>query len=174
MICPDCQHENIPGVDDCDNCGQGLTGLDQPVGHSPLETTIMEARLDRLHPRPAVIVPPETTVAETITTLREQHIGCVLVGEPDDLLGIFSERDVLLRVAHRYDEIAEQAVSEFMTTGPETLEVDTPIAFAFNKMSSGDYRHVPVTRDGRVEGVVSLRDTLRFLSEEYPDLIPPG
>ena len=59
-----------------------------------------------------------------------------------------------------------------MTTEPETLEADAPIAFALNKMSSGDYRHVPVMRDGHVEGVVSLRDVLRFLSEWYPDLIP--
>ena len=174
MICPDCQHENLPGVDNCENCGQDLTSFDHPVGDSPFERTIMEAPLERLHPKPPVIVPPQTTIAETISMLREQHIGCVLVGEPDELLGIFSERDALLKIAHRYDQVASQAVAEFMTTEPETLEVDAPIAFALNKMSSGDYRHVPVTRDGRVEGIVSLRDVLQFLSESYPDLIPTG
>ena len=61
-----------------------------------------------------------------------------------------------------------------MTSDPETLEADVPIAFAVNKMYSGDYRHVPITRGGRVEGVISLRDVLRFLGEWYPDLIPSG
>ena len=59
-------------------------------------------------------------------------------------------------------------------SGPDTLEIDALLTFAFNKMSSGDYRHIPVTRDGRVEGIVSLRDGLRFLSEWYPDLIQAG
>ena len=118
------------------------------------------------------MVAPETEVETAIATLRDRHIGCVLVGEPDDLQGIFSERDVLMRIAHRYDEVASRPVSEFMTREPETLEAVAPIAYALNKMASGDYRHVPVTRDGRVEGVVSLRNVLRFLSEWYPDLIP--
>ena len=171
MICPDCQHENLPGADNCADCRQDLTAFDQPQGHSPLETTLLKESLDRLHPRPVVIVPPETTIADTISILSSSHIGCVLVGEADKLLGIFTERDALLRVADRYHEVALQPVAEFMTTEPETLEFDALLALAFNKMSSGDYRHIPVTRDGRVEGVVSLRDGLRFLSEWYPDLI---
>jgi CBS domain-containing protein len=172
MICPDCQHDNIPGVDDCASCGQDLTGFDEPVGNSPLEATIMESSIERLHPRPPVIVPPDPTVAEAITTLCDRHIGCLLVGEPDNLRGIFSERDALLRIAHRFDAVSSQPIADFMTSDPETLEVDVPIAFALNRMSSGDYRHIPVTRDGRVEGVISIRDVLRFLSEWYPDLIP--
>jgi len=87
-------------------------------------------------------------------------------------VGIFSERDVLLRIAHRFNQVATRPIAEFMTTDPVTLEADAPIAFALNKMSSGDYRHVPVTRGGHVVGVLSLRDVLRFLSEWYPDLIP--
>lgn len=172
MICPDCQHENFAGADACANCGQDLTGFDEPAGASPLEEAIMQASLDRLHPKHPVIVPPETTVADAIETLRERGIGCVLVGGPDELLGIFSERDALLRVGERYGQVASRAISEFMTSDPETLEADVPIAFALNKMFAGDYRHVPVTREGRVEGVVSLRDVLRFLGEWYPDLIP--
>ena len=172
MICPDCQHENFAGADDCANCGQDLTGFDEPAGGSPLEEAIMQAPIERLSPKPPVMVPPDTTVADAIETLCARGIGCVLVGGPDELLGIFSERDALLRIAHRYDRVASRSISEFMTSDPETLEADVPIAFALNKMCAGDYRHVPVTRDGRVAGVVSLRDVLRFLGEWYPDLIP--
>ena len=172
MICPYCEHDNLFGADNCEGCGQGLSALDQPTAQTALEETIMEAPLERLHPKPPVMVAPETTIAETIATLREQGIGCVLVGEPAKLVGIFSERDVLLRIAHRFNQVATRPIAEFMTTDPVTLEADAPIAFALNKMSSGDYRHVPVTRGGHVVGVLSLRDVLRFLSEWYPDLIP--
>ena len=172
MICPDCKHDNVPGEDECSNCGQDLTGFDQPAGSSPLETTIMEASLAQLWPKSPVMVAADTAVSEAIETMRRHEIGCVLIGRPDELQGIFSERDALLRVAHRYDEVASMEIGEFMTREPETLEADAPIAYALNKMSSGDYRHVPVTRDGRVEGIISLRDVLRFLSEWYPDLIP--
>ena len=67
----------------------------------------------------------------------------MLVGEPDDLQGIFSERDALLRIAHRYDATSSRPIADFMTLDPETLDADAPIAFALNRMSSGDYRHIP-------------------------------
>lgn len=172
MICPYCEHDNLPGADSCAECGQDLSALDQTAVGTPLEETIREAAIERLHPTGPVMVAPETSVAQAIDTLRERHIGCVLVGRPDELLGIFSERDVLLRTAHRFAEVAQRPISELMTPDPVTLEIDAPIAFALNRMSSGDYRHVPVMRDGIVVGVISLRDVLTFLSEWYPDLIP--
>lgn len=174
MICPYCEHDNIPGADSCAECGQDLSALDQPAAETPLEETIREASLEGLHPTAPVMVAPETTVAQAVETLRERRIGCVLVGAPDQLVGIFSERDALLRTAHRFAEVAARPIFELMTPNPVTLEIDAPIAFALNHMASGDYRHVPVTRDGTVVGVVSLRDVLRFLSEWYPDLIPAG
>jgi CBS domain-containing protein len=97
----------------------------------------------------------------------------VLVGTPDDLLGIFSERDLLLRVADRYEMVRDQPVSEFMTRDPETVAADAPITFALNRMEVGDFRHVPVTRAGRLCGVISTRDVVEFLAQRYPDLIPP-
>jgi CBS domain-containing protein len=174
VICPYCEHDNIPGADSCAECGQDLSSLDHPAAETPLEETIREASLERLHPTRPVMVAPDATVAEAIATLGEKRIGCVLVGEPDNLVGIFSERDALLRTAHRFGEVASQPISDLMTPNPVTLDIDAPIAFALNHMASGDYRHLPVTRDGSVVGVVSLRDVLRFLSEWYPDLIPAG
>ena len=170
MICPDCGHENPAGVEGCEDCGQDLTSFDRTMGE--FEAHILERPLQDLNPRPAVIVPPEAPVSEAIAKLCEHRIGCVLVGSPENIEGIFSERDVLMRVSDRYDKASSRPVREFMTLDVEDLDVETTIAFALNRMEVGDYRHVPVTRDGRLEGIVSLRDVLHLLSDQYPDLIP--
>ena len=119
------------------------------------------------------MIAPETPLADAIAILCERRIGCVLIGRDSELLGIFSERDALMRVADRYAEVASHPISEFMTSNPETLEATAPIAFALNRMSLGDFRHIPVTRDGKLESIVSLRDVLGLLSDWVPDLIPP-
>ena len=172
MICPYCSHDNIQGVDVCEDCGQDLTHYDRPRGRSPIEHTMMRESLERLEPKTPVMVPPSTTVAQAIAILCEKRIGCVLVGEDGVASGIFSERDVLLRVVDRYDEVANEPVSAYMTPRPSRLDVEAPIAYAVNRMSLGDFRHLPVTRDGKLVGIVSMRDILRFLGEWYPDLIP--
>lgn len=172
MNCPYCGHQNFAGADFCESCAQDLTALDKPMGQSMFETTIMESPLPRFRPRPPVLVSPETTIAETVVELCGHRVGCVLVGSEEKVEGIFSERDVLLRVAHRYEEVASEPVSAFMTPDPEHLEMSTPIAYALNRMFVGDFRHLPVTEEGRLVGVISLRDVLGFLSDWYPDLIP--
>jgi CBS domain-containing protein len=134
----------------------------------------MRAPLERLGPRPPIVVAPETKVSYAVAKLCERRIGCVLVGTEEEAVGIFSERDVLLRVAHRWADVAHRPVRRFMTPDPEMLDASTPIAYALNRMATGDYRHVPVTRDGRLDGIVSLRNVLAFLAEWFPDLIPPG
>jgi len=171
MLCPSCGYDNIDGVDLCENCTVDLTVLDEPAAASAIEASIMKESLAALKPKKPVIVAPDTTVAEAVAKLCEHNIGCVLVGDADHVQGILSERDVLLRVADRYDQVAGEPVSTLMTPEPRMLDVETPIAFALNHMAVGDFRHVPVTTEGRLVGIISVRDLLTFLSEWYPDLI---
>ena len=98
--------------------------------------------------------------------LAEQSIGCVLVTQNDRLVGIFSERDVLLKLNTRAAELADHPVSEFMTPDPQSLDVDAKVAFALHRMSVGHYRHVPLTdKEGRPTGIISVRDVLRYLTD---------
>ena len=133
---------------------------------------MMETPISKLGSKSPVVVAPETTVAEVVSKLREFSIGCVLVGSVEKIVGIFSERDVLMRLADGYEEASMLPISRFMTSDPEQLDVNAPIAFALDRMSVGGFRHFPVTRNGRLEGIISVRDILHFLSEWYPELIP--
>ena len=173
MICPSCGHRNIPGADVCENCQGDLTAFDQPAGGSAIESSIMTEGVAALEPRIPVMVSPQTTVAEAVLELNDREIGCLLVGTAEKLVGIFTERDVLLRIAHDYERWASEPVSEYMTHNPETLEATAPIAYALNRMSIGGFRHLPITREGQLVGIISLRDILGYLSRWYPDLLPP-
>jgi CBS domain-containing protein len=85
----------------------------------------------------------------------------------DETIGIFTERDLLRRVAGRGLDFSKEIIDDYMTKNPETLSEEDPIAFALNKMSDGGYRHVPITRNGKVKFMLSVRDIVDQISITY-------
>jgi CBS domain-containing protein len=164
MLCPWCNENNLPGSDLCGNCLQDLAPLDHPVAHDRVEHSLMNDPVSLLQPRPAVVVLPDATVEEAIHLMLARNIGAVLVvNVQGELLGIFSERDLLTKVAG-LEAPTTCAVRDFMTRGPETVRETDSLAFALHKMDCGDYRHLPVLRDGTLIGVISVRDLLRHVT----------
>ena len=94
----------------------------------------------------------------------ERTIGCVLVVDEGQLIGIFTERDAVTRIGVNAEKFAERPIFEFMTPTPESIEADAQIAFALQKMDVGGYRHLPVMSAGRIVGVISIRDILQYLA----------
>jgi CBS domain-containing protein len=165
MICPACGHDNFPGRESCSNCLHDLTQLDRPVSRDRVERSLMEDPVSVLQPRKAVTVRPEATVGEAIRTMLEQDIGSLLIVAADGrLVGIFSERDLLTRVAGQVLDYANRPVSEFMTPDPETVRPTDTLAFALHKMDGGGYRHLPVLKDGQPLGMLSVRDMLGHIT----------
>ncbi|HEY4723449.1 MAG TPA: CBS domain-containing protein, partial [Anaerolineae bacterium] len=62
-------------------------------------------------------------------------------------------------------KFADRPISQFMTPKPITLETNDKIAFALHKMNIGGYRHLPILFGGKLAGVISIRDILRYLTE---------
>jgi signal-transduction protein with cAMP-binding, CBS, and nucleotidyltransferase domain len=170
MICPHCGHDNLPGSEHCDNCLNDLTQLDRPVAHDRVERSLMEDPVSALKPRKAVTLRPTATVGEAIQTMLTRDIGAVLiVDDNDNLLGIFSERDLLARVADVTMDYTGRPVRDFMTPGPETVRATDTLAFALHKMDGGGYRHLPVLEGGRLLGMISVRDMLRHITRLCKD-----
>jgi len=164
MICPVCTHNNLPGAEQCANCLLDLTQLDQPTAQDRVERSLLEDRVGALKPRPAVTLPPTATVGEAIRTMLDRNVGALLVvDDAGKLLGIFSERDLLTKAASDPD-YAARPVRAFMTADPETVRLTDPLAFVLHKMDGGGYRHLPVVQDGRVLGMLSVRDMLRHIT----------
>ena len=166
MNCPDCGHDNIAGMDACEHCGQDLRSVDvAPAPTSGLQRRIMETPLAELNPPPAVCVAPAAPVSEVIAKMQAARQGSVLVVDGGRLVGIFTERDVLNRVAGRDLDLTRLPVSQVMTADPKTLGEDDILAFAMHRMAVGSYRHIPIVRDGHPPRFISVRGVLRYLHE---------
>jgi CBS domain-containing protein len=143
---------------------------ERPPQQPVIEQAILHDTIDSLQLGPAISVPQEMTLQLAVETLQREHIGCVLVVGPDGRLnGIFTERDLLNRVAGQRLDWEKECVGDFMTRDPETLRPDDRIAWALNLMSMGGYRHVPLTDEaGRPVGVVSIKDIVALIVDLFP------
>jgi CBS domain-containing protein len=164
MICPNCGHDNLPGSEECAGCLQDLTQLDQPTAQNRVERSLMEDPVSALRPHEPVVIRPTTTVREAIQIMLSRDIGALLVVDAEGkLVGVFSERDLLTKVAGLVESFDDRTVHDFMTPKPETISSTDTLAFALHKMDSGSYRHLPVVSNGRPTGVISVRNMLRHL-----------
>jgi len=169
MLCPDCGHDNIAGVDLCEECGQTLVLFDS--AGDELEVSISRHPIDVLNPRAPAMVGTATSTRDAVGEMVERGIGCLLVEQNGALVGIVTERDILNRVSADPQRCLQRPVSEFMTPAPETITRQDSIAYALHAMDLGGYRHIPVVDvDGRPIGIISVRDILRFLAIRFAQL----
>lgn len=165
MICPQCTYDNVPGSEVCARCQQDLTQLDVPVAHDRVERSLMEDAVRRLRLRTPITVSPEQSIHEAVGVMLQTNVGALLVLDSSGkLVGIFSERDLLLKVAGDNPPVLDRPVREVMTANPETVTPDDSLAFVLHKMDVGGYRHVPVVDQGQPLGVISVRDMLHHLT----------
>jgi CBS domain-containing protein len=165
--CPYCDQEVIEGADECESCGQPLTEFNLPVPASGLERALLTDRVRLFQGRQPLIVSPTMPVREVLRLMVDNKVGCVAVVDKGKLAGIFTERDVLLKLGERAAELGGQPVSEFMTAKVESLPPTAKIAFAVHRMDLGGYRHIPVTNaEGEPTGIFSVRDILSYLTRK--------
>ena len=163
MPCPVCRSMNFPGEDTCANCGADLTAADVPDAATSFHGALLGTHLDELGAAPPTTVDAAADVAVAIDQMHADGIDCVLVTEAGRLVGIFTDRDAVLKVAGRPPESRE--IRDVMTPDPVVLRHDDPIAVAIHKMAVGGFRHIPIVDDGRPTGVVSARDVFRHIAQ---------
>lgn len=162
MTCPACGYENLEGLDQCENCGADLRTSDIPHPTGDLEQALISAQLGDLGPRGPVTVSEDSPVIDVLELMRREGVGCVLVTREARLVGIFTERDALLKLAGR--DLVGISIGQVMTPDPVVLRGSDNAAVAIHKMAVGAFRHVPLVEDGgRPTGVVSSRDLFRHI-----------
>jgi CBS domain-containing protein len=118
--------------------------------------------LDELGAPAPELVGPDEDVADVIERMHRDRIDCLLVTEGGNLVGIFTDRDALIKLAGHGPE--HRPISELMTRDPVVLRQDDTIAIAINKMAVGGFRHVPIVDGKRPVAVVSARDVFRHIA----------
>ena len=111
--------------------------------------------------------PPDTTVSNAARLMASKNVGAVLVVEREELVGIFSERDVVFRVIAKGLDPKTTALAEVMTAEPKTLEPGKSYGHALLLMQENGFRHVPVVENGRPIGIVSSRNAMDPDLEEF-------
>jgi CBS domain-containing protein len=111
-------------------------------------------------------VEPSDTIGEAAEKMHAANVGAVVVVEDMvRVVGIITERDLLRAVAQRA-RAAEARVRQWMTENPLTVEPETTIDEATKIMFDNSFRHLPVVKDGRPLGIVSLRVLSRWTFEQ--------
>jgi CBS domain-containing protein len=108
--------------------------------------------------RPVVRVRPDQSVLEAIKVLAAEDIGAAVVMNGDRLAGIFSERDYTRKVILKGRAADTTRVEEIMTANVLTVSPRTNVRECMAVMTERSIRHLPVVDDGRVTGMVSIRD----------------
>jgi CBS domain-containing protein len=105
-----------------------------------------------------VIGAPDRSVRGAAESMAEQSCGSILVVDEGRLLGIFTERDLLIRVVAKGKDPARTTLADVMTRDPETIAADAPVAEAIRRMDEGSFRYLPITEGEKLIGVISAKD----------------
>lgn len=130
----------------------------------PLERALAEETVASIQHQPVATVSSATPVAAAVSRLAHLHVACLLVEDQGQLVGVFTDRDVLDRVALEYDAVKELPVCDLMTPNPVVIYEADSAAAALSVMAVCGLRHVPITDvAGQALGIVSPQRVTAFL-----------
>ena len=164
MICPSCGHDNIEGVDRCEECVTSLLKVDPQADQEGMASDVMENDISQLE-QEFLGVSPDTSAGDVIKKMKAAGLGCALVMDKGKLVGIFTERDLLNKLTGKSASSPGTAVKDLMSVDPETLDETDSVATALNKMSMGHYRHIPVQNSDGTYCVTSIKHVLKYLAK---------
>lgn len=115
-----------------------------------------------LSDRDLYFVERSQTVFEVANRMADRHVGAILVLENGHLCGVFSERDLMVKVVVAGRDPHTVTVGEVMTTHPASVDESASADEAMEIMHQHNCRHLPVLRQGKVTAMVSMRDLMYF------------
>ncbi len=121
--------------------------------------TILERKGTDIH-----AIRPGASVLDAVDELCRHHVGALLVQDEGTTVGILSERDILSRVILKRRDPATTRVSDVMTHDVVCIDLDSSPEEAMRIMTEQRCRHLPAVEDGRIAGMISIGDLVRWVS----------
>lgn len=116
-----------------------------------------------------VLASPLWTLRLCAQVMTERRIGALMVVDGDQLVGIVSERDIVFRAVARDLDLDNTTVAAIMTPNPATIAPRDSAQTALALMQQRGFRHLPVVDDGRIVGIVSIRDLFSAVTDQLRD-----
>lgn len=113
-----------------------------------------------------VSIQPDKSILDAIHVLSERRIGSLVVTDGGKMIGLITERDVLVECGRKPDQIKTTKVREVMTKSVYTGVEDDSLKAVQRTMTERRIRHLPITRENRVIGMVSIGDVVKLLLKE--------
>ncbi len=127
--------------------------------------------VSRLQPPAPLVLSPQSTVRQAVALMQEHRHGCVVVCQEQQLVGIFTERDLIKRVLGAGKPLS-LPLKDCMTPRPVVVHAKDPVGSALRKMQEGGYRHLPVIDEAsRAVGMLSVKRIVRYLVEHFPSTV---
>jgi CBS domain-containing protein len=138
-------------------------------GPPELESVFFKDTLKDVLSNSGLVVDEETSLDEALRLMREHKQGCVLATRGGKLSGIFTERDVLMKIVGTRIDLTRTPLRPYMTRDPLTLPNDASVAYALNRMVIEGFRHIPlVDAERRPVGVISMREVVEYVANSFP------
>jgi CBS domain-containing protein len=138
-----------------------------------LEGGLMSDTVKLLAPSEPIKLREDATVYDAITQMAEKRrAAVVIVDAAGRLVGVFTERDLLRRVAVAGRDPRQTRLGDVMTREPETLAPDDLIAYAINRLHHASFRTIPlVDAEGKPLGVMTVNDIVHWIADLFPEAI---
>jgi CBS domain-containing protein len=114
-----------------------------------------------------VTIDPTASLANAAKTLATHRIGALIItGADRQIVGILSERDIVQALAERGSSALEEPVGQVMTRNVLTCSETDTVGEIMKRMTAGKFRHLPVVERGRLAGLISIGDVVKYRLEE--------
>lgn len=122
------------------------------------------------------VIEEEASIQEAAKLMYMHRIGSILVGNGEDFSGIVTETDVVRAVAEQPAEVGQLTVKELMSRPIITLDRKMAPHYARDLMADRKIRHLGITEEGKIVGILSVRDLLAYFKTVSKDLeeVEPG
>lgn len=145
-----------------------LEDYSEPHFDDPLEQKLHNDTVSQIQSAPFTAVPSDQSVAEVMAKMTGDDIACVLVEENGKLVGLFSDRDVLDKVALDFENMKSRPVRDVMTREPVYVQESDSAAATLTVVAVSGYRHIPVLNaDEQIVGIISPRRIAEYLTASF-------